>query len=64
MLTRNADRSLKANLAFERGAPDRLTLDGVMDGHKTHMGLKLVDRNKFQLVGRGFHWIQEYPFNR
>jgi len=26
--------------------------------------LQLWDRNKLLLVNRGFHWIQEYPFNR
>jgi len=28
------------------------------------MQLRLVDRSKFLLVNRGFHWIAEYPFNR
>jgi hypothetical protein len=28
------------------------------------MKLKLLDRNKFTLVNRGFHWINEYPFQR
>ena len=41
----------------------QLTLDGNMDGHKVHMPLNLVDRRKFLLVSRGFHWVQEYPFN-
>jgi hypothetical protein len=41
-----------------------LILDGNMDSHKMHMQLELVDLNKFLLVSRGFHWIQEYPFNR
>lgn len=63
------DLSLKADdlkdlFNFQRPAQDRLVLDGSMDGHKIHMQLQLVDRNKFLLVSRGFHWIQEYPFNR
>jgi len=28
------------------------------------MGLVLVDRSKLLLVSRGFHWVQDYPFNR
>jgi hypothetical protein len=28
------------------------------------MQLRLVDRSKFMVVSRGFHWVQEYPFNR
>jgi hypothetical protein len=29
-----------------------------------HAELTLVDPNSFLLVTRGFHWIQEFPFNR
>jgi hypothetical protein len=55
----------KACPAFaDRAAEDQLTLDGNMDSHKIHMQLHLVDRTKFALVSRGFHWAQEYPFNR
>jgi hypothetical protein len=63
-LTKNGDKKWMANFTFQRSAPDRLTLDGIMGIHKTHMELKLVDRSKFLLVSRGFHWIQENPFNR
>ena len=63
-LTKDDDKNWKANLTFQRATQDRLILDGSMDGHKIHMQLQLVDRSKFLLVSRGFHWIQEYPFNR
>jgi len=63
-LTKYDDKNWKANIHFERSAPDHLALDGMMDGHAIHMRLQLVDRNKFLLISRGFHWIQEYPFNR
>jgi uncharacterized membrane protein YphA (DoxX/SURF4 family) len=64
VLTKGSDKNWKGNFTFQRPAPDRLTLDGEMDGRKTQMQLKLVDRSKFLLVSRGFHWIQEYPLNR
>ena len=64
VITRDQDKNWKANFTFERPAPDQMTLDGKMDGHTVHMQLKLMDRNQFLLVNRGFHWIQEYPFNR
>lgn len=64
VLSDDKDKNWIANLTFDRPAPDQLTLDGDMDGHRIHMQLKLVDRNQFQLVNRGFHWIQEYPYNR
>ncbi len=54
----------KNPLRFQRAAPDRLTLDGEMNHHRLHMELRLLDRNSFLLVTRGFHWVQEYPFNR
>jgi len=63
-LTKNGDQKWKANFTFKRDAPDRLTLDGEMDGQNIQMRLQLFDREKFLLVNRGFHWIQEYPFNR
>jgi hypothetical protein len=63
-VTKPSDRSWTARFAFQQPAPDRLILDGEMDKHKVHMQLQLFDRNKFLLVSRGFHWVQEYPFNR
>jgi len=63
-LTKNDDPNWKAMFTFVRPAPDRLVLDGEMDGHKQQIELQLFDRNKFLVVSRGFHWIQEYPFNR
>jgi uncharacterized membrane protein YphA (DoxX/SURF4 family) len=62
--TKDSDKSWKATFSFQRVAQDQLILDGSMDGHKIHMQLQLVDRNKFLLISRGFHWVQEYPFNR
>ena len=64
-LTKNSgDKNWKAQFTFQRLGQDQLTLDGNMDSHTVHIQLRLVDRNKFLLVNRGFHWIQEYPFNR
>ncbi len=63
-LTRRGDKNWTANFAFQRPARDRLILDGRMDDRQVHLELRLTDRNKFLLVRRGFHWIQELPFNR
>jgi uncharacterized membrane protein YphA (DoxX/SURF4 family) len=63
-LTKGDEKNRKGDFHFQRPAQDQLTLDGNMDGHTVHMQLQLVDRNKFLLVNRGFHWIQEYPYNR
>jgi hypothetical protein len=63
-LTKDDDKNWKADFHFQRAVQDQLTLDGNMDGHTMHMQLQLADRDKFLLVSRGFHWIQEYPYNR
>lgn len=63
-LTKPTDKNWKATFSFVRPAPDQLALDGTMDGHKIQLQLKLQDRDKFTLVNRGFHWINEYPFQR
>jgi hypothetical protein len=64
VLTKNGDKNWTANFTFQRPAREQLILDGRMDNHQVHMELQLTERNKFFLVGRGFHWIQESPFNR
>lgn len=63
-LTKPADKNWKASFTYSRPAPDQLVLDGTMDGHKIQLKMKLQDRDKFMLVNRGFHWINEYPFQR
>ncbi len=54
----------KSKIVFQQPAADRLVLEGDMDGHRVQMQLLLEDRQKYPLVNRGFHWVQEYPFNR
>jgi hypothetical protein len=63
-LTKGADKNWKASFTYTRPAPDQLVMNGSMDGHQVEMKLKLMDRDKFMLVNRGFHWINEYPFQR
>lgn len=63
-LTKGTDKNWKATFTYARPAPDQLVLNGSMDGHQVQLKLKLMDRDKFTLVNRGFHWINEYPFQR
>jgi hypothetical protein len=62
--TKSDDKNWKGQMHYQRPAPDQMTLDGSLGGHPTQMQLKLLDRNSFRLVSRGFHWVQEYPYNR
>jgi hypothetical protein len=50
--------------SYEQPSPDVLVLNGSIDGRKMQIQARLFDRSNFLLVTRGFHWVQEYPFNR
>ncbi|MGH3184955.1 MAG: hypothetical protein ACRDOE_24040, partial [Streptosporangiaceae bacterium] len=63
-LSRPAEKGWKASFNFSQPGPGQLQLDGSMDGHHVQASLQLLDRNSFLLVTRGFHWVQDYPFNR
>ncbi len=45
-------------------ANGRLTLDGHLGHDQIHIESTLLDCQSFLLVSRGFHWVQEFPFNR
>jgi hypothetical protein len=51
-------------LSYVRTGTDVAALDGVVDGHRIHAQLRRIDTSKSLLVTRGFHWINEQPFNR
>jgi hypothetical protein len=57
-LTKGSSRKWKSNFAFQRPAPDQLTLDGEMDGHKIHMKLQLADFDTFRVLNSSFRWIR------
>jgi hypothetical protein len=63
-LSKANDKAWNAAFTFTRPTPDRLTLDGTMDGRAVRMELTRLDHTKFQLLNRRFSWVQEYPFNR
>ena len=45
-----------AELTYSRPEPDRLIVEGVINGHRLHVTLKKEER-PFPLTTRGFHWI-------
>jgi uncharacterized membrane protein YphA (DoxX/SURF4 family) len=51
-------------LAWSRPDSEHLVLDGKLGSDAVVMRLKKVDTSKFLLTSRGFHWINEMPFNR
>ncbi|HEX6097175.1 MAG TPA: hypothetical protein VF432_12675 [Thermoanaerobaculia bacterium] len=63
-LTRRVDPSFHAAFDYKRPDPRTLVLDGKMNGKKIHATMKLEAEKEFLLRTRGFHWINEAPFNR
>ena len=43
---------------------DAAILEGSLEGDPVRIQLKKLDTSKSLLMNRGFHWINEYPFNR
>jgi hypothetical protein len=63
-LNSRTDKSLIGKFSYKRSAPGNLALDGTLRGHKVTLQLERFDEKKFLLESRGFHWVQDYPFNR
>jgi hypothetical protein len=63
-LTRRFEPEWKASLLYARPKPELLTLQGPWGGHRLQARLHRVEPPKFLLTTRGFHWINERPFNR
>jgi hypothetical protein len=64
VLTKREDLDAKSTFSYQRPAPGLLTVTGTMDGETIQAKLRLADSRSFLLTSRGFHWINEYPFNR
>ena len=63
-LGKGDNKNWKSVLTLEDSKADTLLLKGEYDGHQ--LAVKLVRENPstFLLANRGFHWINEFPFNR
>jgi hypothetical protein len=57
-LTKGRSRSWSSNFKFERPAPDRMMLEGQMDGHQINLKLQRVDFDTFRLLKSGFRWMR------
>jgi hypothetical protein len=49
---------------FTRTGPDRLSVTGQLDGSPYTLELRARELDEMLLLSRGFHWINEVPFNR
>ncbi|MCG3127111.1 MAG: hypothetical protein CHACPFDD_01969 [Phycisphaerae bacterium] len=51
-------------LNYQRDGDGKLLLEGTLRGRALRAVLSRQDPSTFLLMNRGFHWINEYPFNR
>lgn len=58
------DPSWKTTLNYRRPQRDLLLVEGPWEGKQLRVRLRLTKPPEFLLVTRGFHWINERPFNR
>ena len=49
---------------FLDNTQQQLQLEGVHNGDSVKIHLKAKDLSKIRLINRGFHWVNEYPYNR
>jgi hypothetical protein len=64
VLKKRDDPAFQARFRYTRPDPHTLVVDGTMDGKKIHATMHMDPAKEFLLTSRGFHWINEYPFNR
>jgi hypothetical protein len=63
-ITKPGDSAWAANLTYQEIEPDLLIVDGTFDGRSIRVKLRRLDESQFLLTSRGFHWVNEYPFNK
>ena len=63
-LTGRFDQKVARTWAYTKPDPNHLVLTGMLGSDSIVTRLRRLDENRFLLINRGFHWVQELPFNR
>ena len=63
-LRKREDPGWNTVLTYEQMSPEVITLAGALNGSELTARLRRSEERKFLLIDRGFHWINEVPFNR
>jgi uncharacterized membrane protein YphA (DoxX/SURF4 family) len=63
-LTPRNPADAKVTLSYGSPDPEHLVIEGVYEGARIEARLRKREESEFLLVNRGFHWINEFPFNR
>ncbi len=64
VLKSTAKDSLKYVLNYNVIGKDKLVISGLRDKDSISVSFKKKDLKDFRLINRGFHWVNEYPYNR
>ena len=59
-----ADTANKYTFTYEKPDSSTMTISGIMLEDTIYAKFHIKPLEEFLLVNRGFHWINEYPFNR
>jgi hypothetical protein len=59
-LTKGNSKNWKAKFTYVRTSPDRLILDGEMDGYRIRTELQLVEFDTFRLLNSPFRWVRPH----
>jgi hypothetical protein len=65
-LTLNKVRTPKesATFSYDLPEPGKLVIEGSMNGKAISATLKRAEEKRYELMARGFNWVQELPYNR
>jgi hypothetical protein len=64
IVTRRNEPQWDGRLSYAQPDPNTLTVDGDLGNRKIHALCHREPIPKFLLTTRGFHWVNEFPFNR
>jgi hypothetical protein len=57
-------RTVSGAFVYQTPSPSELILVGRVGADSVRLRFRKVDETQYLLTNRGFHWIQEQPFNR
>src|SRR5579871_886900 len=63
-LTAATTKITRYPFSWSRPDPDHLTLQGKLASGELTVRLRKIDPMSYRLLSRGYHWINEFPFNR
>jgi hypothetical protein len=63
-LTKLDDPKWRAGLSYKLVGADVLTLESEVEGKHIRGRYRRMGDSRFRLISRGFHWINEWPYNK